>query len=169
MKTYCWCQCAPSLLFQTAPVSVVNRKTAPSLVGAEVSFLAFGGASLLYAGVNSIRTAMPAHCGLTFFHFLPLLRLKKRLPTLSRERNRLPCDTVAATGRPDGTAMARPTLDISATAWPTTTWLTLADSVWSCWAAPASTVTFLTPPPRQASAAALQVRSVSTRSTVRLS
>src|SRR5580692_13084479 len=93
LGSYCWCQCAPSLLVQMAPVSVVSWNAASPLAGAEVSFLAFGGASLLYAGVNSMRTALPVHCGLIFFHFLPPLRLSKRLPALSRERKRFPRDT----------------------------------------------------------------------------
>src|SRR6202166_1221837 len=80
-------------------------------------------------------TAFPAHCALILFHFLPPFRLRKRLPALSREIDRLPCDTVAVTGRPDGTPTSRPTPGISATTRPVMTWPTLADSVWSCAAA----------------------------------
>src|SRR5260370_42632843 len=82
-----------------------------------------------------MRTAFPAHCALIFFHFLPPFRLRKRLPALSREINRLPCDPVAVTGRPDGPPTSRPAPGISATTWPVMTWPTLADSVWSCAAA----------------------------------
>src|ERR1700678_412460 len=93
LGSYCWCQCAPSLLVQAVPESVVNRKTATSLACPKVWLLGFGGASLLDSGVNSMRTALPVHCGRICFHFLPPLRLNKRLPVLSRARNRLPCDT----------------------------------------------------------------------------
>src|SRR5271168_966934 len=110
LKSYCWCQCTPSLLVQTALASVVSWKTA----GPEVSYLPLPAASLLYAGVNSMRTTLPAHCGLIFFHFLPRFRVTERLPAPSRERTSFPCDTVAATGRPDGTAMTWPMLGISA-------------------------------------------------------
>src|SRR5258708_35061856 len=102
LGSYCCCQCAPSLLVQTVPASIVSRKTAASLAFRKVSFLG-GGAPLEYAGDNSMRTALPVHCGRIFFHFLPPFRLRKRLPALSREINRLPCDTVAVTRRPDGT------------------------------------------------------------------
>src|SRR5580704_9624096 len=137
--SYCCCQCAPSLLLQTVPASVVSRKTAPSPATPEVSSLGFWtAASLTDPDVNSIRFALPAHCGLTFFHSLPPLRLRKRLPTSSRERNRLPLDTVCAIPTPDGSVMARCAPFISATVWAPT----LADSV--CTAAaplPASTST----------------------------
>jgi hypothetical protein len=36
--SYCWRQCAPSLLVQTVPASVVNWKTATSLACFKVSF-----------------------------------------------------------------------------------------------------------------------------------
>src|SRR5580704_10323014 len=137
--SYRWCQCVPSLLLQTVPPSVVNTKTAASSAAPEVSSFGFGAAaSAADPEVNSILIALPAHCGLTFFHFLPPLRLRKRLPVLSRERNRLPLDTVCAIPTPDGSVMARCAPFISATVWAPT----LADSV--CTAAaplPASTST----------------------------
>src|SRR5437899_538201 len=79
-RSYCWCQCAPSLLLQTVPPSVVSKKTAPSPAAPEFLSFVFGAASLTDPDVNSIRIALPAHCGLTFFHFLPPLRVRKRLP-----------------------------------------------------------------------------------------
>src|SRR5262249_15984620 len=97
----------------------------------EVLLLRWGGASLMDAGANSIRTALPAHSALTFFHFLLPPRLRRRLPALSRERPRLPCDTVAPTARRARAALAWLALGIPSMTWP----LTLADSVWTAGAA----------------------------------
>src|SRR5207237_694486 len=112
--SYRRCQWSPSLLLHVEPASVVSWKTTCSFAP-PISSLAFTEASPLAAVVDSMCTALPAHCGLIFFHFLPSLRLRKRLPASSRERTRLPCDTVAKIGRSDSAAFPRRGPRVSAT------------------------------------------------------
>ena len=130
---------APSLLLQMMPASVVSWKTAPSLA---LTHLVLGICQSFTAGC---RRQLDAHrlAGPLRFDLLPSLapiRLRKRLPALSREINRLPCDTVAKTGRPDGTALQPGARRHFCNDLARMTWPTLADSVWID-AAPASTST----------------------------